>query len=62
MAEYPILLFWTRTTSADVTGLHYCSAHTETPDEAHCEIEVARERLDPLPSPTRFPVGFEAAW
>lgn len=64
MIEYPILIFWSDEDDAyiaDVPDLRYCSAHGDTPEEALREVkvamslwlEVARERGDPVPEPSR---------
>lgn len=65
-SDYPILIFWSQEDGgyvADLPDLEHCSAFGRTPAEALAELETARaawleaarERGDPLPSPTACP-------
>ena len=64
--NYPIVIFWSDADEAyiaDVPDLGSCSAHGDTPEEALCEILIARrlwlesacEHGTPLPDPRDSP-------
>ncbi len=66
MSDYHINVFWSDEDEcyiADIPDLKYCSAHSETPDEAMREVLKAkrawlaacREHGDPIPPPRYRP-------